>query len=247
MEDLLQYLTSKARDLGAQYTDSRFQDVRQTLITAENGSLRSFESDRSFGVGVRVLVDGAWGIASSTVLERKVLRQKVSEAVRMAKAARKLIASTRLAKVKPVEATFELPVKIDPDNIPLDVKVKALLEANKSGHSGADIKNSFSRGKSGIAKIRMPLISAIASKVPLLTVNVDRTSLRSASRGGRAVMFASGAATSMVLPFFAAAASFGRLPMSLTVFLIILSAANLAFDLYYSPKAGDISRIRTLD
>jgi len=145
MEDLLQYLTNKARDLGVQYTDSRFQDVKQTLISAENGSLRSYESDRSFGVGIRVLVDGAWGIASSTILDRKVLGQKVSEAVRMAKAARKLTASTRLAKVKPVEATFKLPIKIDPDNIPPDVKVKALLEANKSGRSGAGIKNSFSR------------------------------------------------------------------------------------------------------
>jgi len=68
MEDLLQYLTNKARDLGVQYTDSRFQDVKQTLITAENGSLRSYESDRSFGVGIRVLVDGAWGIASSSTV-----------------------------------------------------------------------------------------------------------------------------------------------------------------------------------
>ena len=103
----------------------------------------------------------------------------------------------------------------------------------------------YAIGKSGIAKIRMPFISAIASKAPLLTVKVDRTSLNAASRGGRAVMFASGAATSMVLPFFAAVASFGHLPMPLTAFLIVLAAANLAFDLYYSPKAGDISRIRT--
>lgn len=104
----------------------------------------------------------------------------------------------------------------------------------------------YTLGRSAIARLRMPLLSALAAKCPLLTLKVDRTSLKSASRGGRAVMFTSGAAASMILPFFAAAASFGHLPLSLAMFLIVLSAGNLALDLYYSPKAEDISRIRTL-
>lgn len=101
----------------------------------------------------------------------------------------------------------------------------------------------YSLGKSGIAKLRMPFVNAIASKAPVLTLRIDRTSLRTVSRGGRAVMFASGAVASMILPFFAAVASFPHLPMNLTVFLIVLSVANLIFDFYYSPRAGDISRI----
>lgn len=145
MDELLKQLTQRAIDLGAQYADSRFQDARQTLISAENGSLHSYESDRSFGIGVRVLLAGAWGIASSTDLKKANLRNKVSEAVRMAKAARKLSTQTQLAKVKPIEASFELPVKMDPDDVPPDAKVKILLEANKSALTGAEIKNSFSR------------------------------------------------------------------------------------------------------
>ncbi len=145
MDDLLRYLTNRAVDLGAEYADSRFQDIRQTLIIAENGSLRSYESDRSIGIGIRVLVDGACGIASSTVLRKDALRQKVSEAIRLAKASRKFSTSIQLAKVKPVEATMELPVKTDPDDVPPDVKIKVLLEANKSAVTGAEIKNSMSR------------------------------------------------------------------------------------------------------
>jgi len=145
MDDLLKHLVERALSLGAEYADARFQDVNQTLITAENGSLRSYESDRSYGVGIRVLLDGAWGIASSTVLDKAGLRRKVSEAVRMAKAARKLSTSISLAKVKPLEATFKLSIKTDPDDVAPDVKVKLLLEANKSAITGSEIKNSYSR------------------------------------------------------------------------------------------------------
>jgi TldD protein len=145
MDDLLKYLTDKALDLGAQYADARFQDIRQTLVVAENGSLRSYESDRSTGIGIRVLVGGAWGIGSSTVVDKATLRQKISEAIKMAKAARKLSASVQLAKVKPVEATVEVRVKVVPDDVPPDLKVKVLLEANKAAITGSDIKNSLSR------------------------------------------------------------------------------------------------------
>jgi len=145
MDDLLKHLVDRALDSGAKYADSRFQDVRTTLIAVENGSLRSYESDRSTGVGVRVLVDGAWGLASSSVMDRVALRQKVTEAVRLAKASRKLSANTKLAQVKPVESKVELQVKMDPDDIPADIKVKLLLEANKAAIIGPEIRNSSSR------------------------------------------------------------------------------------------------------
>ena len=55
-------------------------------------------------------------------------------------------------------------------------------------------------------------------------------------------MFSSGALASMVFPFLVAFASFRDLPMVFSVFLVLLSAVNLLFDSYFSPKAGDISR-----
>lgn len=105
--------------------------------------------------------------------------------------------------------------------------------------------SNYSVGRSAIAKLRIPLVSAIASRAPLLTLKIEKSSLGSSSRGRRAVMFASGAAASMILPFFVAVASFWHLPLHLSLLLFVLSAANLTFDFYYSPKAGDISRIMT--
>jgi hypothetical protein len=49
----------------------------------------------------------------------------------------------------------------------------------------------------------------------------------------------------MVLPFFAAASSFGDLPIVLSVILLMISLANFASDIYFSPKIGDISRAKS--
>jgi TldD protein len=145
LDDLLKYSINQARDLGAQYADARLQEVRSTLVIVENGSLRSYESDRSVGIGVRVVAGGAWGLASSTVLARAELRKMVSEAVRMAKATRKLSSPVQLAKVKRAESAVTVPVGRDPDDVPPDVKVKLLLEANKAGRDVVGVKNSTSR------------------------------------------------------------------------------------------------------
>ena len=100
----------------------------------------------------------------------------------------------------------------------------------------------YSIGKPSVYRLRIPFLSTVASKLPVLTLKVDRGSLQVVSRAGRIAMFSSGAVASMVFPFFVAFASFRELPLVFTVFLLLLSAANLLFDSYYSPKAGDISR-----
>lgn len=100
----------------------------------------------------------------------------------------------------------------------------------------------YSLGKSAAYKLKIPLLGGVASRLRVLTLNVDRASLRSASRRGRVAMFSSGAIASMLLPFIVAFASFRDLPFVLSGFLFFLSVANLAFDVYFSPKVGDISK-----
>lgn len=104
----------------------------------------------------------------------------------------------------------------------------------------------YSFGRSSISKLRMGFLSVFASKLVVLTLRVDQASLRSVSPLRRSMMFSSGAVASMILPFLAAAASIGHLPLALSTLLLLISVANLAFDLYYSPKAGDISRAKSV-
>ena len=100
----------------------------------------------------------------------------------------------------------------------------------------------YSFGKSSVHKLGIPFLGMIASRSIVLTLRVVGSSLNSVSRGGRIAMFSSGAIVSMTLPFLVALASFRDSPMVLSVFLLLLSTANTVFDLYFSPKAGDIAR-----
>ena len=96
--------------------------------------------------------------------------------------------------------------------------------------------------KSSVYKLGNPVFAAIASKPMVLSLKVERESLRSASGRRLAVMFASGAIASMTLPFLVPFSSLRNLPILYSASLFALSIANMVFDLYYSPKAGDISR-----
>jgi len=100
----------------------------------------------------------------------------------------------------------------------------------------------YSLGKSAAYKLKTPFLGLVTSRLPVLTLNVDRKSLRSVGRSGRFAMFSSGAISSMILPFIVAFGSFRDLPLIFSALLLFLSAANFAFDLYFSPKVGDISR-----
>jgi hypothetical protein len=100
----------------------------------------------------------------------------------------------------------------------------------------------YSLGKSPVYKLRIPILSMAASTILVLRLNVNQESLGSVGRGERFAMFSSGAIASVTLPFIVALASFRETWVVPRVVLLILSAANLAFDLYFSPKVGDISR-----
>jgi len=97
--------------------------------------------------------------------------------------------------------------------------------------------------RSTIEKLRIPVISDIASKLPVLSLQIDHASLASVSVKARAAMFASGALCSTILPFVVVFASINDLPALLNLILLVLCFGNLLFELYYSPKAGDFSRI----
>lgn len=102
-------------------------------------------------------------------------------------------------------------------------------------------------GKSSVSRLNLPLLSTLASRVPVLTLKIDRASLNSASRGKRAVVFISGAAASIILPFIVPMVSIGHAPILVSGILFLTALANAAFDLYYSPRAGDISRQKPLE
>jgi TldD protein len=73
----------------------------------DKGVLRTADSDDFAGVGVRALVDGAWGFASTSNLDKKTLDETANDAISAAKNLSSSISEEYvLAPIKPVEGTF---------------------------------------------------------------------------------------------------------------------------------------------
>ncbi|MBS7655916.1 TldD/PmbA family protein [Candidatus Bathyarchaeota archaeon] len=67
--DLAEKAVSYALNFGAKYADARVEKVKVTSIRYAQGRFEAASSGLSFGIGVRALVNGAWGFASSSLTE----------------------------------------------------------------------------------------------------------------------------------------------------------------------------------
>ncbi len=67
LKNILDYLDSKV-----DYADIRFVETDRENIEVENGILSIYSVSKDRGTGIRVLVNGAWGFASSNDLRKKL-------------------------------------------------------------------------------------------------------------------------------------------------------------------------------
>ena len=139
--DLEERLIEQALAMGASYVGLLRHNVASSVITAENGALRSYVNGKTSGLGVRVVVDGGLGIAASTELDSPKLQRRVEYAVKMAKAARGRVEYINFADTQPLEARWKSKSAKSPDSMSDKDKIVLTMDANKSAMLGS-IKNS---------------------------------------------------------------------------------------------------------
>jgi TldD protein len=128
-------LTARALDTatarGAAYADVRIVGRLEESISVKTGRVEGVASGESEGIGVRVLVDGAWGFASSHRLEPAAIDEVAADAVRIARASATALRNpVRLDDRKPASGRYETPVEEDPFEIPLETKIGELVAAD---------------------------------------------------------------------------------------------------------------------
>jgi TldD protein len=133
MRDLTERALDTATSLGARYADVRVVRRHDESISVKTGRVEGVASNESEGFGIRVLVDGAWGFASSHVLGPAEADRVAGEAVRIARAsATALREPAALDDRPPAYGRYETPVDEDPFDVPLDRKIADLLEADEA-------------------------------------------------------------------------------------------------------------------
>src|SRR5688572_17932060 len=75
-----------AVSLGASYADARVEHTRHRSLATKNGRVVRVSSGESTGIGIRVLVSGAWGFAATDDLTAGGLASAARLAVEIARA-----------------------------------------------------------------------------------------------------------------------------------------------------------------
>jgi TldD protein len=133
VEEYARIAVDHSLNLGATYAEARVQRNIGHTYTLKNGIAEPVNLTRKFGVGIRVIIDGALGFASTNSLERAELRSAAESAVRIAKASRRLITSpTRLSPERSWEDDWEVKMKVDILEVSPEEKFEALFTIEKS-------------------------------------------------------------------------------------------------------------------
>lgn len=122
-----------ATKLGATYADVRVVQRHDRSIDVKAGRVEGVSLSETEGFGVRVLVDGAWGFASSGHMNSPEADRVAGLAVRIAKAsARHNTRAVILDERPPATGHYQTPVEEDPFTVPVDQTVDLLLEAERA-------------------------------------------------------------------------------------------------------------------
>jgi TldD protein len=136
VRDLCSEALAAAVGAGAGYADARAVVRRSQSVSTKNGQVDLVSDSESEGIGVRVLVDGAWGFACDRRLTREGAQAAAARAAAFARAA----SSGRPRALAPAPAasgTYHTPVERDPFAVSLADKIALCLRAGAGlAHEG---------------------------------------------------------------------------------------------------------------
>jgi len=135
-----------AKSKGASYADVRIgRYLNQFVITREN-RVQNVANTESFGVGIRVIANGAWGFAASNNVTKDDIAKTAEKAVAVAKANAKILSEpVQLAPQKGFgEVSWKTPIQKNAFEVPVKEKVDLLLSCNAAAMgAGASFVNSL--------------------------------------------------------------------------------------------------------
>jgi len=107
-------------------------ETKQQRLVVRNGVVDTLSDDESLGIGVRVLLNGSWGFASTSIVSPAEADRVTALAVEIAKASAQ--PSKRPVSLGPPvtsRGVYTTPIQTDPFSISSAGKLELLLEADR--------------------------------------------------------------------------------------------------------------------
>ena len=132
MDDFLSRALDLASVKGASYCDVRLVETNQERFVVRSGVVDTLSNDGSLGIGVRVLVNGSWGFASTNIVSPSEVDRITGLAVEIANASSQS-SNGPVSLGPPVtsQGVYTTPIQTDPFSISSEDKLGLLLEADQ--------------------------------------------------------------------------------------------------------------------
>lgn len=131
MKDLIDRAINYAQSQQVQYADIRLVQNRTETIVVKNGVVETLNYAETLGFGVRTLVSGAWGFASSHDLSAQEIERITAMAIDIARASSR--APGGLIDLGPPvssQGKYQTPIEIDPFSLSQETKLAELMAAD---------------------------------------------------------------------------------------------------------------------
>jgi TldD protein len=195
LKDLALELVGAAGKRGVTFADVRPGRSTSETLRVQDGRADQVGGGGNVGAGVRVLVDGAWGLAAADSLDPKVAMASLDEAVALARASsEKVLDPGVVAEVEPVTDTETSEVVREPSSVRPADKVNRLLEWEREARAraGGEIVNavttlSSATGHGVLASTNGTLIERSRARlVASVSLTAERNGITQQSREYRA-------------------------------------------------------------
>lgn len=128
IKETLDYLKRKKVD----YADIRQIHRLTENIQVKNENVESIACDEDQGFGIRIIANGAWGFASSSILSEAEMKRVANKALEIAKASSITKKEpVRLSPAQIFEDKYTSKYQIDPFSVPLEKIIELLLKCTE--------------------------------------------------------------------------------------------------------------------
>ncbi|HAI76281.1 MAG TPA: TldD protein [Microscillaceae bacterium] len=135
-----------AKSKGASYADVRIGRYLNQFVVTREDKVENIVNTESYGVGIRVIVNGTWGFASTNDVTQEGIAKAAYNAAAIAQANSKI--QKEPVKLVPTpslgEVSWKTPIEKNAFEVPISEKVDLLLTANaRAMENGANYVNSL--------------------------------------------------------------------------------------------------------
>ncbi len=136
---------------GAEYADVRLTETDTESFALKDGSPEMSGFAESKGIGIRVIVDGSMGFATTNYLSTKSITHLIRETIDYAKKAKAVASKIKFLPHKPIKSHIIVKPKINPLTVPPKEKIEYLKYLDKEATSvGVDVSSRIFDMTSGI-------------------------------------------------------------------------------------------------